>query len=610
MKPVLNGVSAQAPTLPIAPPASEDIGRGLPRIAEISAKDREVIRARLGLVESPASLSATVAEQNTALAGPLEPAFKAPDADAASLARFALDSLTTVMHQHAVAEAKAEDRPPPAQGRTLLRLAARIFEAHVEIARGTHPSLEKKSKSEVQEKQRLSRAILSTLAEQLWQHVGIEDVLRRAPALVAELYRAPTPKQRAALEARLERAFAAASVRRLFDTIAEAQEAGLKLPMGERVAFKHAVSNVDADPAAAKKAIAALHKTASAFLADPPPAPQKKGAKPPPDPKELMAKGRARLKELEAEVADAPAPSMQERFRGAMIGLAIGDALGGPTEFMSIEEIRAKHGLVTDMVGGGWLRLKKGEYTDDTQMAERMADSIVAQGGFVIEDVAKGFVAWLNTEPKDVGGLTREALMLARAGLPPEQAGLIPWMLSGFDNAGNGSVMRAAPVALLTAFRPVAEIDATARASSAITHADPRATYGAAAISYAVSLILAGESDVTGKVAAWLLDKSPELASAIAQVKDMKLSEVRTSGFSVHTVQAAFWALEHADSYPDGIVKVTNRGEDTDTAGATAGILLGAKFGLQGIPATWREKLQNRNKLEGLADKIYALAVA
>ena len=156
--------------------------------------------------------------------------------------------------------------------------------------------------------------------------------------------------------------------------------------------------------------------------------------------------------------------------------------------------------------------------------------------------------------------------------------------------------------------RVAAEIEAQAKASSAVSHADDRCTYGTAAMAMAVSMIMKGEDDVLGKVSQWLESRSPILAEAIAAVPDMKLSEVRTSGYVVHTVQAAFWALHHAKSYVDGIIKVSNLGEDTDTAGATAGILLGAKFGVEGIPQSWRSQLQNSKKLTTLASKVHDLA--
>ena len=93
-------------------------------------------------------------------------------------------------------------------------------------------------------------------------------------------------------------------------------------------------------------------------------------------------------------------------------------------------------------------------------------------------------------------------------------------------------------------------------------------------------------------------------------VSGVTAEELRTSGYSVHTVQAAFWALHHAANYVDGIVTVSNLGEDTDTAGATAGILLGAKFGLEGIPKSWRDQLQNADGLREMATQIHALARA
>ena len=135
-----------------------------------------------------------------------------------------------------------------------------------------------------------------------------------------------------------------------------------------------------------------------------------------------------------------------------------------------------------------------------------------------------------------------------------------------------------------------------------------RQTYGAAAINLATSLLIKGEDNVLDKVAAWLADKNPVLSQAILDTKTMDLKDLRTSGYSVHTVQAAFWALHHAKDYVDGVLKVSNQGEDTDTAGATAGILLGAKFGLKGIPEGWRNGLQNHAGLEKLAEQIHGLA--
>ena len=409
----------------------------------------------------------------------------------------------------------------------------------------------------------------------------------------------------------------------MMDIVGEAREAGMKISGAEGKVLLNADALVDKDPKAAFQAVVQTVKRADAFLQAPPnPAEMTKESlaalkqqiadeKAKPSPEKMIADAQQHLVQLTAEIADATSdPSIAQRFQGSMIGLAIGDALGGPTEFMTKEAIVAEHGLVTDMVGGGWLDLEPGEYTDDTQMAVAMAESIVKKKGFEANDVADRFVDWLNTDPKDVGNLTRSSLEIRRVGVGAEAAGEIPWKLSGFENAGNGSVMRSAPVALLGAFRPEGERVLMAKASSAVSHADPRCTWGTAAIAQGVALLMEGKSgaEVTDAVASWLEDKSPMLAQSLADTKNMKLEDVRTSGYVVHTVQAAFWALQHATDYVDGIVKVSNLGEDTDTAGATAGILLGARFGIDGIPQSWRSKLQNASKLEGLADKIRGLA--
>lgn len=580
--------------------------------------DLKAVASKLGLgKQGPTS---SVSSQNAAALPDVATRFTAPDADAAAFARFAIDSTLATLQEGEKKKAAKEKRPAMGADQLLLRMIGREGLTHLKVALGVDENLKGKSPDEIAMRQRLSGAIVADLGQRLWSSIPIERAIRDLPRITQAFLAPQTEAAELALESRVERAQMAQKLRSFLDKVSEAAELGMPLSMSDNKLLGQADKNADADPQAAFAPVQALVQKALLFLENPPPqkltkeelAEHKKQLKqaPPEDPKVLMAKAQVRAEALHKEVAGAPVPAELDRFRGAMIGLAIGDALGGPTEFMSREEIRHKFGMVTDMIGGGWLHLKPGEYTDDTQMAERMAESIVSKGKFDLEDLGGRFVEWLNTDPKDVGGLTRQALELKRLGVPAEQAGTIPWVMSGYENSGNGSVMRAGPVALLTAFQSPEEIDRTARASSAITHADPRATYGTAAISLATSLIIKGEDHVTDKVAKWLEDKNPVLADALKEVKHLELEELRTSGYSVHTVQAAFWALENAKSYVDGILKVSNLGEDTDTAGATAGILLGAKFGLEGIPKTWRAELQNREKLEGLAEQIYGLAKA
>ena len=109
---------------------------------------------------------------------------------------------------------------------------------------------------------------------------------------------------------------------------------------------------------------------------------------------------------------------MQSRYRGCLLGLAVGDALGGPVEFMTTEQIIAKRGKpVREMIGGGWLKLRPGETTDDTAMARALAESLVAVGGFDAADVAARYVRWMQSKPPDIGNITRIALRADRAAL-------------------------------------------------------------------------------------------------------------------------------------------------------------------------------------------------
>jgi ADP-ribosyl-[dinitrogen reductase] hydrolase len=612
------GSAAQVPPVSTETVQHAKIGRGLESVGA-NGIDLKAIADKLGISQSPSKSS--VAEKNAAAMPDVKLRYATGDSETAQFARFAIDSQLAVMQKAEEARAKAEKRPPMSAEQHLLRMLGSEGVTHLRVALGVDENLEGKSADEVMKRQLLSKAIVADLAERAWTQIPIDRLFRDMPQVAASLLDAETPKASELIETKMQTALAAQQLRRLLDDVRLAKEKGMELPMGDQKLVSQAEKNADADPWAAYKTVESLVDKATAFLENAPEekisladfAKLKKSQKkeaPPPDPEVLMQKAMIRAQELEGSVKGAPTPDEKARYRGAMIGAAVGDALGAGTEFLPREVIYQRHGFVTDLIGGGTFNWKPGEYTDDTQMAEYMANSIVKKGRFDIEDVGAHFAEWLKSNPPDVGNLTRQALQLRAIGVPSEQSGTIPWVMGGYENAGNGSVMRAAPVALLTAFKPVEEIDATARASSAITHADPRATYGTAAISYALSLIIKGEKNPTDKVIDWLKDKNPVLAEAIEQAKTMPLEDVRTSGYVVHTVQAAFWTLEHATSYVDGILKIANLGEDTDTAGATAGILLGAKFGIEGIPQSWRKQLQGTEKLEGLADQIYGLAKA
>lgn len=299
---------------------------------------------------------------------------------------------------------------------------------------------------------------------------------------------------------------------------------------------------------------------------------------------------------------------LADKFRGTLVGLAVGDALGAPLEFMSAAEIRRQHGTVRDMLGGGWLRLQPGRYTDDTEMALCIAESLDELGQFNAEDIAQRFVAWADSDPKDIGVSTRAAIRYLREGVPVFEAARRAWEDSGRTSAGNGSVMRCAPVALFDCFNPQALV-ADSIASSKITHWDERCFDGCALVNHLISLLVRDEtSDLLADARQFLAGRSPHLREATEKLRTLSHADLRPTGYVVDTVQAALWCLTHSESLEDALVTCVNLGGDADTTGAVCGALAGAQYGMDAIPTRWLDALHGKQHLIGLASALYRLA--
>jgi|UniRef100_A0A7C1XDC9 ADP-ribosyl-[dinitrogen reductase] hydrolase len=301
---------------------------------------------------------------------------------------------------------------------------------------------------------------------------------------------------------------------------------------------------------------------------------------------------------------------LRDRFRGCLLGLAVGDALGATVEFMSSAEIQQRFGVHRDIIGGGWLRLKPGEHTDDTDMTLCVARSIVACGRVEPADIAQRFVAWLATGPKDVGGTVRQALDLIAHGVTWREAGQRVWEQRGEHGAGNGSLMRTAPIALFHAWRPD-ELIADSLAVSQITHAHPVASWSCVALGQAIAAALRSP---VGTPTVSLLEQAavvaePRVAEAVREAMLRWPEELPSKGFVLHTLQLALTAVYRTNSFEDAVVRVVNRGGDADTAGAVTGALAGALYGAKAIPERWLTTLRAREELEHLADQLLALAL-
>jgi ADP-ribosyl-[dinitrogen reductase] hydrolase len=307
----------------------------------------------------------------------------------------------------------------------------------------------------------------------------------------------------------------------------------------------------------------------------------------------------------------APMPDLEDRYRGCLLGLACGDALGGSVEFESRAEIAAEHpDGVREFIGGGPWRLAPGEVTDDTQMTLALARSLARGGPYDMEDIGQQFLAWMQSGPKDIGNQTHAALALLARGTPWDEAGeQIQREALPKGAAGNGSIMRCAPVALRFRTEPEAIVQAS-RDTSRITHADLRCTWSCVAVNQAIAHFLnGGNVDAVVEVATSGV-QAARVVDAVRSAGTLPRDQVRSGGYVLDTLTAAFWSLLTHDSLEETLVTAVALGEDTDTTAAVAGALAGAYYGAQAIPGRWLEQLEPREELVSLADRLLVLSEA
>lgn len=264
----------------------------------------------------------------------------------------------------------------------------------------------------------------------------------------------------------------------------------------------------------------------------------------------------------------------------AYLGLALGDALGATVEFMTPREIAVQYGVHQHLVGGGWLRLKPGQITDDTAMSLAMGRAILETGGIDVLAIARAFDDWMRGKPPDIGNTVRRGLMHFR------RTGLTETPANDHD-AGNGAAMRVLPMALATLGRGEEEVRAACRLQARITHHHPLSDAGTETLALMLQDALGGatrEELLTRRVRP-LVERHPEFAFQGRARRD------NPSGYIVDTFQAVFQALFSCPDFESCLIDVVNRGGDADTTGAIAGMLAGALYGLSSLPPRWLQKL-------------------
>src|SRR5213596_3437930 len=300
-------------------------------------------------------------------------------------------------------------------------------------------------------------------------------------------------------------------------------------------------------------------------------------------------------------------PQLISRARGALLGLVAGNQLGVPTEHLGTPE------AIRNAFPAGVVDLapppKNSPYDDDAAMALLLGESLLASRDFDAADVARRWVKWMKVDGRGIGVTTRRALTLIERGKEPFEAGRLAHQENPGRSAGNGSVMRCIPVAL----RYHGNVEKLIRVSTqqaAITHADERCTWGAAAVNLAARELLHGNRYFVEEVLHRLADRAPRaLLEAIRRVPweeegALPITVAREAGYVVHCVEIAFWCAVHRPSLEDALISLAQAGGDTDTNAAVAGALLGARDGETAIPPRWRDQLVNGAGIAELAERL------
>lgn len=293
--------------------------------------------------------------------------------------------------------------------------------------------------------------------------------------------------------------------------------------------------------------------------------------------------------------------SIEDRARGALLGLAVGDALGATLEF----EERDIHPLHTGMTGGGPFDLRPGQWTDDTSMALALADSLIAHPEFDAADLMTRFGAWAKDGDYsctgtcfDIGITTRNAIGLFRRSGNPFAGSEAP------DTAGNGSIMRVSPVAIMALKDP--ELAARlARDQSRTTHAALEAVEACDLLVLILREAILGRGKDALRPREWAGTRAVQrIAKGGWASKDR--SRIKSTGYVIDTLEAALWCTSKADSFEEALVLAVNLAGDADTVGAVTGQIAGAVFGASAIPERWLQPLAWRERIEDTAERLLA----
>jgi len=302
-------------------------------------------------------------------------------------------------------------------------------------------------------------------------------------------------------------------------------------------------------------------------------------------------------------------PVLRDRFRGALLGLAVGEALGAPADFLTAAQIEERHGVITEMLGGGCHDVAPGETTDATDMMLCLAQSLADVGGFDPEDVMERYLAWFDGTPRDVSLTVRTVLLSFRSGTQWDLASRRAFEILGSPTADNGSLMRCAPLALLYCGDAEAR-HANSQRESMLTHFDRLAGWACVAFNDLLDAAIAGELRAELPSIAHTIDEEDKRVSAtLREALEAEPEEVQSSSFVLDTLRTAVWSVLHTGTFEEAACFAVNLGNDADTVGAATGALAGAVYGEAGIPPRWLAPLQGRERIAAVAERLADLAL-
>ena len=298
-----------------------------------------------------------------------------------------------------------------------------------------------------------------------------------------------------------------------------------------------------------------------------------------------------------------------DRYQGCLLGLAVGDALGTTLEFQPPGSFKP----VSDMTGGGPFHLKPGQWTDDTSMALCLAESLAECGGFDPSDQMRRYVRWyhegyLSSTGRcfDIGNTTRSALHRFEKTGEPFSGPTDP------QQAGNGSLMRLAPVPMFYAAAPETAIEKSGESSRTTHGADvciDACRYFGGLIAGALAgatkdgLLSDHYAPIPGYWKKHPLDPQiDEIAAGSFKTKNPP--EIKGTGYVVQSLEAALWAFYRGNTFEEGCLLAVNLGDDADTTGAIYGQIAGAYYGASGIPEKWISKIAMAGFIRSLAEKL------